>query len=42
MSNVEIPTLSPEQEEALKAKFQADEKAKVEAKANNKKLLKSM
>lgn len=42
MSQVEIPALSPEQEAALKAKFQADEKAKLEAKASNKKLLKSM
>lgn len=42
MSTLELPPLTAEQEQALKAKFQADEKAKKEEKAKNKLLLKSL
>lgn len=42
MSTIEIPTLTPEQEAALKSKFEADEKAKKAKLASDKKLLKQM
>lgn len=42
MCTIEIPTLTPEQEAALKSKFEADEKAKKAKKASDKKLLKQM
>jgi len=42
MSTIEIPVLTPEQEQVLKARFIAEEKAKKEAKLENRKLLKQM
>lgn len=42
MNTVEIPTLTPEQEAALKEKFEADEKVKRAKLASDKKLLKQM